>query len=131
MKLAVVGSRSFTDKATVFFFLDAYRETFGDKLVIVSGGCPNGPDNHAEMYGWKHDIPLQIYLPDWDKYGKGAGFIRNSEIVENCDEVIAFWDRKSNGTRDTIRKAEKKNKEVIIVDKELTLPAKTIKLLIN
>jgi hypothetical protein len=119
--LAVVGSRAFTNQEVVFYFLEAYHQVFGDNLTIVSGGCPSGPDHFAELFAKQNNVPIILYPADWDIHGKAAGFIRNSDIVNRCDEVIAFWDRKSNGTRDTIRKAEKQNKEVIIVDTSLTI----------
>jgi ribosomal protein L30E len=129
MNLAVVGSRVYHDRTVVYYFLAEYLKVYGDELVIVSGGCPQGPDNFAEDFASLHNIPTKIYRANWNEFGKAAGFIRNTTIVDNCDEVIAFWDRKSNGTKDTITKAEKQNKEVIIVDDQLTLTQKCIKLL--
>lgn len=55
------------------------------------------------------------YLPDWDKYGKSAGFKRNTTIVEACDTLLAFWDGKSRGTQDSIAKAEKLGKLTIVI----------------
>lgn len=129
MNLAVVGSREYQDRVVVYYFLEEYLKVFGDELVIVSGGCPRGPDHFAEDFAHLHKIPTKIFQANWDEHGKAAGFIRNSTIVDNCDEVIAFWDRKSNGTKDTINKARKQNKEVIIVDDRLTLTQKCINML--
>ena len=44
---------------------------------------------------------------DWQRYGRGAGPIRNKQIVESADLVIAFWDGKSNGTRSALAHAER------------------------
>lgn len=129
MKLAVVGSRSFRDRLTVFFFLEEYRKVFGDSLSFVSGGCPSGPDRFAEEFAHLNGIPITIFPANWNEHGRAAGFVRNSFIVDECDEVIAFWDGKSNGTRDTINKAKKQNKEVVIVNEKLTLTEKCFKML--
>jgi hypothetical protein len=51
---------------------------------------------------------------DWDTHGKAAGFMRNQLIVDNCDKVTAFWDGKSKGTLDTITRAVKAGKTVVI-----------------
>ena len=60
-------------------------------------------------------------MADWERYSKPAatkrysnpaGMIRNGEIVRLSDEVIAFWDGKSSGTRDTIQKAKAAGKSV-------------------
>jgi len=130
MKLAVVGSRTFLNRNTVFCILLEYHKHYGDNLTIVSGGCPRGPDRFAEEFAELYDIPTEIYPANWNEHGRAAGFIRNSDIVNACDEVIAFWDRKSNGTKDTINKAKKLNKEVIIVDTDLTFTNKLVKLLL-
>lgn len=128
LRLAVVGSRTFTDQYVVYFFLHEYLDVFGTSLELVSGGCPSGPDNFAESFATSYNIPITVYPANWEKFGKAAGFIRNSDIVTNCDEVIAFWDRKSKGTFDTIKKARKQGKEVIIVDDMLTLTEKCFKM---
>lgn len=129
MKLAVVGSRSFMNRNTVFHILMEYHKVFGDELSFVSGGCPQGPDRFAEEFAELFEIPITVFPANWNEHGRAAGFIRNSDIVNACDEVVAFWDRKSNGTRDTITKAQKQNKEVIIVDTDLTFTEKFFKLL--
>ena len=129
MKLAVVGSRAYTDQEIVFFFLEEYVKVFGDSLEFVSGGCPRGPDHFAEIFAESYNLPIKIFPAEWNKHGKAAGFIRNSDIVDYSDEVIAFWDRKSHGTKDTIKKAESQGKQVIIVDNELTLTEKCFNML--
>lgn len=53
-----------------------------------------------------------------DKNGKQynvlAGFNRNTKIVENSDFIIAFSVDFSSGTEDTIMKARKSKKPVLI-----------------
>lgn len=105
MKVAIVGSRSFSD----YDFL--VREvksavSVSDITAIVSGGA-RGADSHGARFGQDHDIPTEIYMADWQKHGKSAGFIRNSEIVKNSDIIIAFWDGESKGTLDTMKKGNK------------------------
>lgn len=86
---------------------------FGDTLV--SGGCPMGADRFAEIIAKKYSIPIKIYPADWKKYGKRAGFLRNTNIAEDADILIALCapDRKG-GTEDTVRKASHMRKKVII-----------------
>lgn len=112
MKLAVVGSRDFSDlsKVEAVLTVDINRIT-----EIVSGGA-RGVDTAGAEFAKKHGIKLKIFLPDWDKFGRAAGMIRNKQIVDYCDELIAFWDGKSNGTRNSLMLAQdrKKNTTVII-----------------
>jgi hypothetical protein len=37
-----------------------------------------------------------------------AAFVRNGYIVELADRMALFWDGRSKGTKDTLRKAETK-----------------------
>lgn len=50
-----------------------------------------------------------MFVADWKRYGKAAGPIRNSQMLEYVKQenplVVAFWDGESHGTRDTINKA--------------------------
>ncbi len=80
----------------------------------MSGGA-KGVDSWAESAAKFRDLDTLICLPDWEKYGKAAGFQRNSLIVDNSDVVIAFWNGNSGGTMDTVRKAQKAGKKVHLI----------------
>lgn len=69
----------------------------------------------GEHYAAKHSLKTKIFEPDWKKYGKAAGVIRNKEIVAAADHVLAFWDGKSRGTKNSIDHANKMNKKLVVV----------------
>ena len=106
MKIAVVGSRSFNNYARLSHVLNCLVRT---GTVIVSGGAL-GADAMAERYAREAGLPLEVYQADWKTYGKAAGPIRNQQIVDACDIVVAFWDGKSRGTKNTIELARKAGK---------------------
>lgn len=108
MKLAVVGSRTFSDYAFMKKILEFHSCT-----QIISGGA-KGADSLAKQYAGEKGIPIKEFLPNWDKDGKAAGFIRNKQIVDSCDELVAFWDKKSRGTKHSIDLAETASKPVSI-----------------
>lgn len=112
MKIAIVGTRAFTNYKAASKVLDGFVQ---DEDIIVSGGA-RGADSLAERYAEERYLDTIIFKPEWNKYGGSAGMIRNGQIVEECDYVIAFWDNKSKGTADTIRKAENTGKTVIKID---------------
>ena len=117
--IAVVGSRSFQGFELLESILDPIRESLsnvGDD-GIGSGGAM-GADILGEKYGHRHKLDVLLFIPEWGKYGNSAGFIRNKDIVINSDIVVAFWDYKSNGTRDTIRVSLEKHKPLVIVNTE-------------
>src|SRR5688500_18307854 len=70
-------------------------------FVIVSGGA-KGVDTWAEEAARSLEIPVDVVLPDWKKLKRGAGVVRNRDIVAAADLVVAFWDGKSKGTKSTI-----------------------------
>jgi hypothetical protein len=113
MKLAVVGSRGFNDYEKLKSNLDIIHKV---KIVtcVISGGA-YGADSLAEKWAKENNIETLIFYPDWDKYGKSAGYIRNEEIVKASDAVIAFWDGTSKGTEHSINLARKYNKALAIV----------------
>lgn len=111
MKVAIVGSRSFDDYFTLKSFVTSHIKV-DHMQAIVSGGA-KGADKFAEKFAYEFQIPeLRIFVPQWLKYGKRAGYLRNKKIVSNADVVIAFWDGESKGTKSTINLAIKMNKIV-------------------
>lgn len=109
MKVAVIGSRTFDNYEEVKRTLSAINIT-----LLVSGGA-KGADTFGEQYAKENNIPTKIFLPDWEKHGKAAGFIRNTDIINEAELVVAFWDQKSNGTKDSIEKADKAGKKILII----------------
>lgn len=116
MKLAIVGSRSFGDRiddAKVRKAVQAYIATLPADTVIVSGGA-SGVDTWAEEAARKRGLKVIVFKPDWKKYNKSAGMIRNAQIIEAADEVVAWWDGFSHGTANSIERARKAGKPVVI-----------------
>ena len=104
MKVAIVGSRNYPHLEKVRDFV---RKLSKDDTVI-SGGA-KGVDKAAEEEAEKLGIKVISIIPEWDKYGKRAGLIRNNLIIEKADCMAAFWDGVSRGTKYTIDRAKKKN----------------------
>ena len=121
MHIAVIGSRNYTDYYGLETVLDEFIESKCGSLYnecqIVSGGA-TGADTLAEMYANAKDMSIVIFRAEWKKYGRGAGFKRNKDIIDKADVVFAFWDGKSTGTKNSIELAEKANKQVYIIDVE-------------
>ena len=111
MNLAIIGSKQFHN----FKLIESVLEDFTPKIdVIISGGAP-GADTLAKKFANKHKIKLLEFLPDFVKNGKDAKYIRDKLIVDNSDEIIAFYNGKCEGTKYTLKYAAKKKKNIRIV----------------
>ena len=107
MKLAIVGSRKCPE-------IDIASHLPFMPDVIISGGAI-GIDTLARQFAEQKKIPIIEFLPEYSKYGRKAPLMRNIQIVENCDYIMAFWDGTSPGTKFTIDYAKKLGKPLKIV----------------
>ena len=110
MNVAIVGSREFTDGRVIRASIERLRPT-----TIVSGGA-RGADSLGAFWARELSIPTIIHLPDWDRFGKSAGYRRNELIVRDSDMVLAFFapGPRSRGTQHTVAIARAAGKTVHI-----------------
>lgn len=111
--IAIIGSRGM-DSYELFVHELSKIKMPDDEIRIVTGGA-KGVDTLAERYADEMNYEKLIIKPEWSRYGKGAGIIRNKEIIKNADMIIAFWDGKSPGTKHSIERAKKLDKKIVIV----------------
>lgn len=107
LSVAIVGSRGYPHLGVVRQFVSLLPPD----TTIVSGGAL-GVDQAAARAAQEFGLELVEYLPDWEKHGKRAGFLRNQDIVQRADVVFAFWDGTSRGTKSSIELAEKYGRPV-------------------
>ena len=112
MKIAVIGSRNFTDENVLENELNLIK----DKVELVISGGASGADKLAEKWALDNNIPIEVIKPDWKIYGRAAGVIRNKQIIESCDYCYAFWDKKSKGTLFGINYCKKISKPIKIIN---------------
>lgn len=131
MKIAIIGSRTVENLAEkdyddilnkVIKFVEQFPLHEFHPLTIVSGGAI-GADRMAGLiyddiafHMSTYYLPTEFkeFLPNWDLYGKSAGFIRNKQIIDECDFVIAIWDGQSKGTAHSIKLAKEQKKDTFI-----------------
>jgi hypothetical protein len=117
-KIGFVGSRTFSDPLKVTRKMNVVvaklMKRYG-RFTPVSGGA-KGADELSEVVCKHYGLFPVIFKPDWDKYGKSAGFNRNQQIVDKSDMIFAFWDGKSRGTADTIQKAQSQGVPIMIIN---------------
>lgn len=115
MKIIVAGSRTFNDYNLLEETLDEI--ILNHKLIdpIIISGTAYGADKLGEQYALNRNYQLIQFKPNWAVYGKSAGFIRNKEMADNADLLIAFWDGKSKGTAMMIDTMKKQHKHGFVI----------------
>lgn len=113
MRLIIAGPRDYMNEEMVFSCISEFRKKYGID-EIISGGA-TGVDSLAEKYAALHNIPLKIFPADWKRLGKAAGPIRNRQMAEYGNALLAF-DKGTRGTRNMIQTARKYHLRGIIVE---------------
>jgi predicted Rossmann-fold nucleotide-binding protein len=99
-RVAIIGSRDYPE-------LDAVREfvrTLPRGTIVVSGGA-RGVDAAAEREAKTLGLNVEVHYPRWDLFGRGAGLMRNRDIIRAADYVVAFTTG-SRGTAHGIKLAQ-------------------------
>ena len=115
--IGIIGTRRRDTEKDFQAVKKAFLEVYQPGDIICSGLCPKGGDRFAVMLAEEYRTDTLWFPAEWDKYGRGAGFKRNTDIARESDILIACVaeDRKG-GTEDTIVKFMKmKKKQPILV----------------
>ncbi len=112
MKLIVAGSRTIQDREIIFKFLDSLKSN----ITEIVSGLAKGPDLIGKEWAEENNIPVKEFPADWCGLGKKAGPIRNCQMGDYADGLVAFWDGKSNGTKHMIEYAKKKKIPIKIIE---------------
>lgn len=110
MKVAIVGSRRFGRMAAVVDYVNRLPVT--DQ--VISGGAI-GVDRTAAETALARGMAVRVFSAQWNTHGKAAGFMRNHDIVNAADRVVAFWDGESRGTAHSIELAQAAGKPLEII----------------
>ena len=132
MKVAIVGSRRYENKKKIKDFIFKLKQQYGEKTIIVSGGCKTGADRYAKKYALELGLMYEEYPPFHEpynlyctmpesRYGKEFNiknfFARNKIIAGTSDFIAAFIPEgvEANGTKNVLEYAKKLNKKRIII----------------
>ena len=110
MKVIIAGGRDFNSSFIMYNTLYGTEEMIDE---VISGNA-KGADTLGAEWAKLKNIPVKYFPADWNKYGKAAGFIRNAEMGDYADMLIAFWDGQSKGTQHMIQ-TMKRNKKPYLV----------------
>ena len=105
LSVIVAGSRSILDCLSPAgqrrIVAEAIDES-GFPVAEVVSGTARGVDQLGEDWADEHGIPVERFPADWDTHGRSAGPIRNEEMAEYADALVAIHVNDSRGTADMI-----------------------------
>lgn len=117
MRTIIAGGRDITSYGLVCL---AVKES-GFKITTVICGGARGVDLCGKMWACENKVPVEMFEPDWIRYGKAAGPMRNIEMAKNADALILVWDGQSRGSRNMLKEAKARN---LLIHEHL-VPCKT------
>lgn len=117
MKLLICGDRNWSNGDAIRQVIKKFNPT-----TVIEGEA-KGADTLARLSAVTMGIDVMPFPADWQKYGRAAGPIRNSQMLKegNPDVVVGFHYKidESKGTRDMLTRAKKAGKATFIYDGEL------------
>lgn len=123
LRIIIAGSRNFNDylllEKTVFNIVNTINKS--DNIIKIISGGAKGADSLGEKFAKNFKFDIVRFIPDWNKLGKRAGYVRNEQMAKYAIQdnskgiLIAFWDGISKGTMHMINLAKKYNLEIYII----------------
>ena len=89
IKLSVISNPDFNDYNLI------KHELLKEKIDVLVVGGRRGADMLAEEFAIEQELTLQVFLPEYRRYGEEAYHFQNRKIIENTTKVIIFWNRLS------------------------------------
>ncbi len=113
MRLLICGDRHWTNSKLIGEWIDKYSPD-----IVIEGDC-RGADKMAGEEARKRGIGVEEYPAQWDKHGRGAGPIRNKQMLEEGKptHVLAFHNNieESKGTKNMLMQAERIGIQVEVI----------------
>lgn len=122
-KVIIAGSRKFTDYALLKEkcdrILSAKLADPNIEVIVVSGHA-SGADALGERYALEKGLKKEVYPADWKRFGRAAGPVRNAQMADVADALIAFplSGEENRGTKNMITLAQQRGLLVRIISKQ-------------
>lgn len=107
MKVIIAGSRDITNLHALQNVIDLVQHDIPGYIEEVVSGTARGVDRLGEQWAERYGVSVKRFPADWGRYGKSAGYRRNSQMAAYADAAIILWDGKSRGTQHMVTEAMK------------------------
>lgn len=114
-RVIIAGCRNFSNYELLKEKCDYLLQNQKKENVVIVSGHASGADSLGERYAKERGFKLETYPADWKDHGRAAGPIRNAQMANIANALIAFWDGKSRGTKNMIETATKRGLQVAVV----------------
>lgn len=105
-RVIIAGGRDFDNYQLLKEAMDKLLCNITDEIIVVCGQA-RGADTLGEQYAKEKGYTVAYYPADWKQYRKRAGYLRNEQMAQNADALVAFWDGESRGTKNMIDLAKR------------------------
>lgn len=111
MRTIIAGGRDYEAKPADWDLLDSLRDSVPITEVVC--GMARGADTLGKHWAVFRGIPVKEFPADWKNHGRSAGPIRNEQMAEYAEALVAFPG--GVGTKHMIACALKKGLKLEIV----------------
>jgi hypothetical protein len=112
VKTIIAGSRDVEEYATV---AEAVRQS-GFEISEVVSGAARGVDRLGELWAERRGVAVKRFPALWNKHGRRAGPLRNLEMADYADALIAVRRNGSPGTSHMILAAQERGLKIFVMD---------------
>ena len=116
LRLIVAGSRKWPWKRYLFDAISFFTKNYEKAHIEIVEGEARGPDLWAREWAETNGVAFKPFPADWDEAPRAAGFIRNQQMAEYGNALLAFWDGVSPGTADMIKRAQAAGLKVVVIN---------------
>ena len=113
--LIIAGGREFSNYPVLRNAVDYYIQKHGLTEVTIVSGKARGADTLGETYAAERGVPVWEIPADWDGLGKKAGHVRNRQLGDVSNGLVAF-DTGGKGTKGMVAYAQEKGLNILVVD---------------
>jgi hypothetical protein len=110
MRVIIAGSRWIEDRAA----LDAAVAKAGFDITEVITSNSRGVDRLAEIWAREKGVPFRVFPVEWSRFGGRAGIMRDQQMADHAEALIALWDGYSTGTAQMIEIAKHRGLETYV-----------------